>query len=413
MPWICRLTFASSIVFVAAVASADNLTTTNGKTIKGQLVSVDAGGVTLSTGTAAVKVPGKEIHLVDLGHPIILPPKDTKYHEIELTDGSIFRIAKFAVKGKKFAVDLLPGQPGVPLPAFELSLGSVFSVMRNADDFKNREAWKKLLASRGKRDLYVIREADGLNFVSGTILGGNDAGDALQFEKEDGALTELKQSRATGGLVFSTPPPAQIAPTLCKVLDVFGNSLVSQSVEIGEKGVVVTTVCGVVVKYAKSTAIARLDYAQGNIAYLSDLDPQVDFPAVGMDERGLRVNISSAFTKDQNIGNDPLKLGSDIYPKGISIAPETRLTFPIGGDYREFKAVIGLQESTPDANLEAKVVIETDEGRVLLSEVLKRKDKPRAIGLDVKGVKQLLISVEANLPINGNRVILADARVQK
>ena len=72
---------------------------------------------------------------------------------------------------------------------------AVFSVMRDSGDLKNREAWKKMLAARGKRDLYVIREGETLNFVQGTILGGSDKGDEINFEKEDGSKTALRQSR--------------------------------------------------------------------------------------------------------------------------------------------------------------------------------------------------------------------------
>jgi hypothetical protein len=414
MSFTCRILFVLLLVLAASHANADKLTTTNGRNISGKLVSVDAQTVTFSTNESSqLKVPGKEIHLIDLGNPIAPLPKDAKYLELELTDGSTFRITKFAIKGKKFVTDLLPGPAKLPPPSFEINLNNVFSVMRGAEDIKNRDAWKKILAGRGKRDLYVIREAEGLNFVPGTILGGNDAGDLLSFEKEDGSNTELKLSRATGGLVFAQPQPNPIAPTLCKIYDVFGNALIAQAVDIGKTGVSVTTVNGVVVKYSGPSALAKLDYAQGNIAFLSDLDPQVDAPEKAMDEKNLRLNVAVPFIRDQTVSNEPLKLGADVYSKGISIAPETRLTFNIGGDYREFKAMIGMQETSPDAGLEAKVTIETDEGRILFSEVLKRKDKPRPVGLDVKGVKQLSIVVEANLPVNGNRVIMGDARVQK
>jgi hypothetical protein len=414
MSFSCRAFLVLSLALVSCYAFADNLTTTNGKTIKGKLIGVDAQGVTLSTSESPqLRVTAKEIHLIDLGNSIAPPPKDTKYHELELTDGSTFRITKFTVKGKMLVPDLLPGPPKMPPPAFEINLSAVFSVMRGAEDYKNRDAWKKLLAGRGKRDLYVIREVEGLNFVPGTILSGNDAGDLLTFEKEDGVKTELKLSRATGGLVFAQPQPSQIAATLCKVLDVFGNSLIAQALEITDSGVTVTTVSGVVVKYSSQKSIAKLDYAQGNIAFLSDLEPLVDAPEKSMDEKGFRLNVNVPLTKDQNVSNEPLKLGSESYSKGISIAPDTKLTFNIGGDFRELKAMIGMQETSPDANLEAKVTIETEEGRILFSEMLKRKDKPRSVSLDVKGVKQLLISVDANLPVNGNRVIMADARLQK
>jgi hypothetical protein len=285
--------------------------------------------------------------------------------------------------------------------------------MRNAEDPKNREAWKKVLAGRGKRDLYVIREAEGLSFVTGTIQGGNEAGDVLTFEKLDGSTTELRLSRATGGLVFAQPASSDTAPTLCKVYDTFGNTLIARAVSVDASGATVTTVSGVVVKYPGRGGISKLDYALGNMAYLSDLEPLVDVPPAPPDEKGLRLNVTAPFTRDKLVSNEPLKLGTEVYPKGISVAPETRLTYNIGGDYREFRAVVGVQEKTPDGNLEARLTIETEEGRVLFSEVLKRKDKPRTIGLDVKGAKQIRISVEADFPVNGNTVILADAKVQK
>lgn len=415
MPFFCRVTFIAAVgllVVLLGGATADDLTTSGGKTLKGKLVGVDAQGVTFSTGDAQVKMPSRDIVMIDLGHKVAPISKDTRFHEIELTDGSTLRIGRFVVKGKKFETELLPGPAGVAPPVFELPLSAVFSVMRGADDPKNRDAWKKMLASRGKRDLYVMREAGGLNFVQGTVLGGDEKGTTLSFEKEDGSKVELLQRAATGGLVFNQPPPAQVRQALCKVVDVFGNSLIAEAIQIGESGVTVTTVSGVGVKYASPTAIAHLDFARGNLAYLSDLDPQVDSPAIPPDERGLRLNVNAPFIRDQGVSGEPLKLGTDSFPKGLLIAPDTVLTFNIGGDFRELRAVLGIPENSPDANLEAKVIIEAD-GRVLFSETIKRKDKPKGLVLDVKGVKQLRVIVEADLPVNGNRVILGEGRLQK
>ena len=77
---------------------------------------------------------------------------------------------------------------------------------------------------------------------------------------------------------------------LCKVFDVFGNTLVAQSVDVTPSGIAVKTVSGVVVKYSSTAALSKFDYAQGNVAYLSDLDPRVDCPEPPMDEKGLRLN---------------------------------------------------------------------------------------------------------------------------
>jgi hypothetical protein len=316
------------------------------------------------------------------------------------------------LKGKNVEADLFPGPMGVPAPTLQIPMSSLFSVMRDAGDTKSRDAWKKLLAGRGKRDMYVMREAETLNFVQGTILSGSDNGRELNFENESGAKSNLLLSRATGGLIFAQPQPAQVPPTLCKVLDVFGNTLIAQSVALSESGVTVKTVSGVEVKYASSAALVKLDYNQGNVAFLSDLDPQVDAPDVSAADKGLRLNLSAPVIRDQGLAGEPLRLGTASFPKGLVIAPDTILTFNINGDYRDFKAVVGLPDSTPDGNLSAKVTIEAD-GRVLFSETVKRKDKPKDLALDVKGVKQLRVVIEGDFGVNGNRVVLADARVQK
>jgi hypothetical protein len=414
MSFLRWVIFALALSLFTARAEADSLTTTDGKKIVGKLVAVDGQSVTFASADGnPIKFPSKDVHLVDLEHPIQPIPKDVKFQELELTDGSTFRIAKLAIKGKQIVADLLPTPEGAERPSYEIGMGSVFSLMRGAEDAKSRETWKKFLASRGKRDLYVIREAGGLNFVSGTILGGNDAGDIISFEKEDGSKAELRLSRATGGLVFAQQPLAQNNTAACKVLDVFGNSLVAQSLVFGPTGATATTVSGAVVKYSTANSIAKLDFAKGNVAYLSDLDPSVDAPPIAPDEKGLRLNVVAPFIRDASVSKEPLRLGSETFSRGLCIAPDTKLTYDIGGDYREFRAVVGMQENSTDAELEAKLTIETDEGRILFSEVLKRKNKPKSIALDVKGVKQLRIVVEADLPVNGNRVILADVRVQK
>src|SRR5262245_49317944 len=234
MTFTRRALLAATLGITAAMASADDLTTTDGKKLSGKLVAVDTQGVTFSTADAQVKVPGKDIIVLDLGNKVAPPPKDpdgrpARIFEIELIDGSAFRAGKFVLKGKQVETELFPGPGGVTSPTFELPMPALFSVLRGAEEPKNREGWKKVLAARGKRDMYVERRAETLDFVQGTILSGTDDGKEFDFEREDGTKTKLIQSRATGGLVFAQPQAAQVPQTLCKVLDVFGNSLTAQS----------------------------------------------------------------------------------------------------------------------------------------------------------------------------------------
>lgn len=406
MRYTCRGLLVFSLGFLSTSAAADDLTTTAGKKLTGSLVAVGPDGVTFRAEGAEVKVAAKDILLVDFGYKVVAPAKDAKYAEFELTDGSVIRCAKFALKGKKFAPELLAGPKDVPPPAVDLPMGSVFHVMRGADEGKARAAWKGMLLNRGKRDLYVTRQTDGLSFVQGTIIEGTEAGDEVVFEQQGGEKTPLRLSRATGGLVFNQPPQPRVPPTLCKVNDVFGNSLVAQAVEFSGGGVRVKTVSGAEVAYPSAKAVAALDYGQGNIAYLSDLEPQVTAPD--------REPGDPRFTllRDRNQANEPLKLDAVVYPKGVWVYADTTLTYPLGGEYREFKAVVGIDEELANATSAAKVTIEAD-NQVLFSETLKRTDKPRVLTLDVKAAKQLRISVEADTPYNGGQVVFADAKVQK
>ena len=397
------------VALFAAGAAADDVTTTAGKKINGKLVSVDAQGITFSTSEAKVPIPGRDIVVVDLGNLIATAPVGTTYSEIELTDGSTLRVAKFALKGKKFESEQLSA-PGKPAPVFDIPMGSVFSAMKRADDAKHREAWRKMLATRGKRDLYVIQQEAGLTFVQGTVLEGSADGRTVSFEKESGGKADdLLQSRSVG-LVFYQAQPTAVPATLCRVLDVYGNSLNAAGIAITPEGVTVTTVAGATVKYASTAALSKLDYAQGNVAYLSDLEPKVEVPELPPEEK--KLNPVAPFIKDLALSNAAIKLDGVTFPKGLCVAPDTVLTYNLGGDFAQFKATVGIDENGANATSAAKITIEAD-GQVLFTDSLTRKDRAKGVVLAVKGVKQLRIIVEADTPLNGNYVTLAEARVQK
>lgn len=402
-------------VILGAAVRADDLTTVAGKKHAGKLVAVDKAGVTFQTGGLPTRFAGKELMAVDLGRPVPSPAKDAKFHEVQLTDGSTFRVARFAVKGKALAVEPTAGPAGVPPPAYALTIGSVFTVMRGAEDAKARDDWRRMLQNRGKRDLYVIRQADGLNFLAGTILEGSADGTTLKFEKESGGVDELRLSRATGGLVFAPPPPAAVPPTVCKVVDVFGNVLTARAVDLAGTGMTVTTVCGVEVRYPDLAAVSKLDYAQGNLAYLSDLPVQLDAPGPGEAEEKAFAQLKGAtgtgtYQADKVPSEAGVVMDGVAYPKGVRLGAFAVAAYQLGGDYREFKAVIGPQNPTAGA---LKVTIEAD-GRAIATETVRGADKPKPLALDVKGVNQLRILVDADTPGAAlDYVILADARVQK
>ena len=401
----------SGLLFLAAAVgtlSAANITLLSGKTSKGTLVGVTAEFVTVKDGTDTLKISVKDMAAVDTGAKVIALPPGTKYDEIELTDGSILRVADFKLKKK--AVAVTPFAAGIPTPPeLDLPLTSVFYLCRDAHDLASRERWKKMLAgNRSKRDLFVLLSDGNLQPETGTILEGTDAGDRIVFQDKDDQKVTYPIARAAGGLLFSQPPAAVVPPTVCKVLDVFGNLLFAQAIAVEGGGLTVKTVAGATVTYKSLESVAKLDFASGNVTYLSDLDAVVASPPAPPDE------VVVPFLKDKVFGNTPLRLAGKVYPKGLWISPETTLTYKLNGEYREFKAVIGLDDEGREANANsaAKLVVTAD-GRVLLNQTYTRKDAAKELTLNVKDVKELKITVDRVTLFSGSHLDLADARLQK
>jgi hypothetical protein len=392
-----------AFAFAGPLAAAD-LSTLTGKKHVGDVTGIADGVLTIRTEAGPVGVAVKDVFVVDFGRKVEAPAKDAKYDEIELVDGSVIRASGLAIKGKIVEPSLLAA--AAPAPKFAVPLETLFFYQRGADDAKARANWRKLLAGRGKRDLFVVRNGDELAPVPGTVLGGNDSGDGIEFEKEAGSeRVSYKLTRATGGLVFNQPPRGEIPPTLCKVHDVFGNSLVARDLKVTKDGYAVTTVAGATFTYAPA-ALSKLDFSQGNIAYLSDMETTVTAPQAVPGEPYF------TYLRDKNQDGAPLKIDGISYAKGIWLYPDTTLAYKLNGDYRELKMVVGIDESVPVANSTVRLVILAD-GKELFAAKVSRKDSAKTLNLDVKGVKELRISLERDGLYLGNQINLAEARVQK
>ncbi len=407
--------FALSILAAVAAlsgASAADATTLAGRTVTGELVSIDATTVTICDAAGPTKLLIKELAVVETRKPPV-PPKEVKFDELELTDGSVLRLTKLLVRGKQVEPTLLTHSEPLTAPKVELPLGAAFSYLRNADDAKVRDDWKKLLAGRGKRDLFVVRGGDGLNPLAGTVIEGTEAGDALTFEREDGMKVNLKLTRASGGIAFNQPTRDQVPPTLCKVTDAFGNSLVATRLDSDGGTLKVTTVSGATVTYAELNAVVKLDFRQGNLTYLSDLDAVAEYAPPEKDGLlGEQFGYQRKLTRDRSLDGSDVTLDGKKFARGVSLPPDCVATYKLGGDYREFKAVVGILDGANRESWSLRLRVEVG-GRALFDEVIPKAAKPREIVLNVKDAKELRVVVERVGLFAGDQINLGDARLQK
>ena len=381
------------------------MVTLSGQRTAGRLVRAAADGVVLQRedgGTANVAV--RELSAVELSTGPLLPA-DARYDEVELTDGSTFRATNVRVIGTKVVADSLhTADP----PTVELPLKAVGWLMRNAHEPKHRGEWQTLLAGRGKRDLLVIRQSVGtLTTVPGTVIEGTAAGDRLTFEREGGGRSTLPLARFTGGLVFNQPPQAEVAPTLCRVLDAGGNAWAAATVEVAGAGLTLATPAGAKISYPNRTAVRSLDFGRGNVVYLSDLPLEASYPPV--EKSG---PLAEQFPYAPPLGLDgDARAGGKVFVKSVAVPADTALTAAVGEGFRTFRATVALPDGAP-ADAAFTLTVEAD-GRKLHTSTVKAGDPPRELALNVADAKRLRIAVERGRLWAGDRLLLGDARFQK
>jgi hypothetical protein len=138
--------------------------------------------------------------------------------------------------------------------------------------------------------------------------------------------------------------------------------------------------------------LVALDVVQGKAVYLSDLKPKKV-------EQGGFLGVTWPWTADRGADGSPLKLlvagGESTFDKGLGTRPRTLLAYDLGGKYRRFEALVGLN---PDAGgrgaANVRVLVDGKAHRV------GRGDRPLAVGkavalrLDVTGAKELVLEVD-------------------
>jgi hypothetical protein len=396
------LTFSLALL-LAPSAPAAELRTLSGKKFTGDLVALDGKEVTVRTAQGEVKVPVADVLALDLGgQPAPPPPADAHITDVELVDGSLFHCTAVAIKGKTAELSVPPNL------TVKVPLSSLSYVLHDANDPKVQEQWKALVTPRGKRDLLVVKRGERLASVEGTFGEAAASGETVAFERASGQKVELPLAAAQG-LLFAQRQEGDIPPTLCKVTDAGRNVLVAKSAALSGGGLTVTTVAGVRVEYPALAGLAKLDFSKGKLAFLSDLEPV----------RVLEVSTDgwvAHYRRDKSLyGGQPIQFGAQAYDKGLTLHAKTVLEYDVGGDYKEFRAVLGVADATdaavPDSHV--RLTIEGD-GRELFAAEVRRSDKPRPVALDVRGVRKLRITVASvELFDTGNQMSLADAKVSK
>jgi hypothetical protein len=156
--------------------------------------------------------------------------------------------------------------------------------------------------------------------------------------------------------------------------------------------------------------VVALDWLGGRAVYLSDLKPagfEEPLPYLGTD------SVRWSPVTDGSVDGRDLRLGGSTYAKGVGMHSPGRLRYALGGEYRRFEAVVGLDDRTGRrGSVRVRVL---GDGRALdarFSDELTANNGPVSLAADVTGVKELTLEVDVGRGGNvQDHVDWADARV--
>lgn len=246
-----------------------------------------------------------------------------------------------------------------------------------------RYAW---LDPNRKRDTLLFRNGDQL---AGTLEGFTDA-PALRF-KPDGEtrsvpFTEPAALAFNPALARTRRPKGPFAHLVLRDgtrLDItnpasdgetlMGKALFGQDVEL------------------PLAELAALDIYQGEAVYVSDLKPRKA-------EQAGFLGVAWPWAADRNVRGEPLRLvtpdGEATFDKGMGTHPRTVLTYDLGGKYKRFEAVVGLDPAAGGRGTAvARVLVD---GKELPLPTLLRLEAGKSVPLwvDTAGAKELALVVE-------------------
>lgn len=395
-------TLFAVLLLAAPVLAAEQSLRVLGKddAIKGELVSIDGKEIVFKTAAETLRKPLTSVLSVDLQ---AAPPLATPATQVELTDGSVLHCKPDGIKidGKTVELTVLPDTK-IKVPLTALSY-----ILKQGHDSKIRDNsdWKAILKSRKNLDMLVKWGQGRLNGLGGTFTDGKDTSINFILDGRDNPVALDLGVEAVQGCVFVNRLDPGAPVTLCRLTDLNQNQLRVAKLEMADGVITATTVFGGTFSY-KPDQVARLDYNSGKLTFLSDLEATV------MKEPNEDI-FDRHYRKDKNADGGPLQLNGARFPKGLFLPAPTQLSYKLNGDYNEFYAMVGVDD-TVRGRSHVRLIIEGD-GKELFNAEFKRADKRREIKVNIKDVQELRILVEPVDAINldGNHLDLANAKINK
>lgn len=403
---------AALILVIPTLSVADDpevqLELLSGQSVKGKLIAVNEEEVRIETADGARKYALVEVLEVRQSKP---QSDDAPPVVITLIDETVLGANEILLNTRRAEVK------SARYGDFSLAFRQLRSLrfIKPADE--QGERWNALHEREETRDLLVIPKTrqikqgeseqsitvQTVDFLKGTV---SEIADGEVKFVYNGQTIPVKLEKVFGiVLARQNPRPGKAT---C-VVSLGGDRIYASSVVSSEGKLALRLAAGADVTVSPSL-VKSLDFSQGKIQYLSAMEPREY-------EHTEFFGFSFDYSKDKTgLNKKPLRLGGRDYNRGLWIHSKTFLKYRLGGEYRRFQAIVGIDEGLANKALgDVKLTISGD-GKVLFEKVILGKNPPEKLDLEVPGVRDLEILVDwvdENDLGYCDHLDLADAKVVK
>ncbi len=298
--------------------------------------------------------------------------------EITLTTGDVL-VGRLGPRSDE-GVRLRSPVYGDPLLKFEQVRGIVFPA--------NRSSLPKALPKPAVDDVVLMASGD---LALGTVNSVSDAG-VVYKSKSLGEVTKALADMVGLWLVETNPPPKEPAGLFAIVLTRDGSSMRGEVRSLKDGVLTFRDLFGNERTIARD-AVSGLYWKNGRVVYLSDLQPS----AVDEDANFIRgprkspSDLEYPFQRDRSAKGTRLVLGGVEHRKGLGVRARSVLSYSLGGAFKRFQAVVGLDDvSLGLGAVSAEVWVDGVRAKEF---TIRGNDAPRPLDLDVSGSKDLRLVV--------------------
>jgi len=249
------------------------------------------------------------------------------------------------------------------------------------------------------KDVFYVREEDALLSVRG-VLEGMDHRD-IHFTWRE---SKRRMPRADVAIIDAAPAGAAPAAPAGAIALADGSRVGFRSLRM-DATTVTAELAALGRRELPRTAVAAVEFHSDRVVPLSSLEP-VKVVEYGFFDKVFPHRVGRA------VSGGPLRMGGRTYEQGLGLHSTCELHYDLGGRYRVFVTMAGIDDAVRPRGDAALTVL--GDGKELLAPLrLRGQDAAKRVRVEVEGVKRLVVRVgfgEDGLDV-ADHVDLADARL--